>query len=290
MKRFLTALAILAAFVVVSVVVALVLWESGPAVLPPAPPSAPPAAPPPPVRTGPVFPPGRASGPPSVKVEEDPPPPPEAYPWEVPGWWHEIDRKFREASISWDAETLSVGEILQRLEREVGFPVRVGPGLEPWAAESRFSLASVRGPARGLVEALATRLNLEAVLTSEALVLHQRGRAPETKVVQAGRVQAAILEARERREGKRPPDPEVVDLTAQRVVLAKDRVRLRELARRVGEALAVPVYMDAPLWSVNPEVALDGQERTLREVLDLLLAPLGAASDVTPRRIVLFRP
>ena len=290
MKRFLAALAALAAFVVVAAVVALVLWEGGPAVVPPVPPSPPPATPPTSDGTGPVFPPGRAPAPPPATADLESPPPPEAYPWEVPGWWHEIDRKFREGFLAWDADTLSVTEILERLEREIGFPVRVGPGLEAWAGESRISLASVRGPARGLVEALATRLNLEAVLTSEALVLHQRGRAPETKVVQAGRVQAAILEARERREGKRPPDQEVVDLTAQRVVLAKEKVRLRELARRLGEALGVPVYMDAPLWTVNPEMDLDGQERTLREVLDLLLAPLGAASDVTPRRVVLFRP
>jgi hypothetical protein len=48
--------------------------------------------------------------------------------------------------------------------------------------------------------------------------------------------------------------------------------------------------MDAALWSVNPSVTTPEGGSTLGEILDRTLAPLGAASDVTPRRIVLFKP
>jgi hypothetical protein len=208
----------------------------------------------------------------------------------VPGWWHEIDRKFRDREVAWEAETLTVQEILGRLEREAGFPVRAGPGLEDWAAENRIALASVHGPARAVVEALATRLNLDAVITADAFVLYQRGRAPDTALVRAARVQTAILEARERREGKRPLTDEATDVRGEKVAAAFDRTPLREAARRIGEELGIPVYMDAALWSVNPSVTTPEGGSTLGEILDRTLAPLGAASDVTPRRIVLFKP
>src|SRR5688572_12539197 len=63
--------------------------------------------------------------------------PPDAYPWEVPGWWHEVDRRLREREIAIDDEVMPVKELLDRIAKEALFPVRAGPELERWAEEFR---------------------------------------------------------------------------------------------------------------------------------------------------------
>jgi hypothetical protein len=223
-------------------------------------------------------------------TDREQPLPPDAYPWEVPGWWREIDRKFREKEIVVEDEQLAVSEILDRIAKEVGFPVRAGPELKEWSEESRVTLPAVHAPARVVLEVLASRHNVELVLTADAVVLHQRGKSPDDRVTRAGRVQWAILEAEERRAGKREADSSAQELIAAPVTLGLDAVPLREAARRLGEALSMPVYMDAALWASNLPVTLPPGERPLGKTLDALVAPGGAAWDVTPRRIVLFKP
>jgi hypothetical protein len=292
MNRLLLALAILVAAVVLAAVGWLVLG-GGPAPAPrtPAVPSDP-RPPRPPESSPPVFIPVRPDpGPVQDGAETEPPLPPDAYPWEVPAWWHEVDRKFRGKEIVAELEpTIPVKEVLDFVSREVDFPVRPGPELKDWAEESRISIPSIRAPARAVLEALANRTNVEIVLTADALVLHQRGRAPNDRVTRAGRVQAAILEAEARHAGKREPDPAAEELAASPMKTGFEAVPLREAARRLGEELGIPVYMDAPLWNVNPSVTLEAGERPLSKVLDAMTHPWGAAWDLTPRRIVLFKP
>jgi hypothetical protein len=290
MNRLLLGLVVLVAAAILAAVGWLVLG-GGPEPVPPKPPVRTP--PRPPTDTRPVFVPYHPE-PVTVKggpapAETEPPLPPDAYPWEVPGWWLEVDRKFREKEVSLDDELRTIGETLAMIEKEVGFPVRPGPELKEWAAESQRVL-TIHAPARSVLESLAQRTNLELVLTADALVLHQRGRAPNDRATRAGRVQAAILESEERHAGKRDRDPASEELAAAPVKTAFDAVPLREAARRLGEELGIPVYMDAPLWNVNPSVSLPAGERALSKVLDAMTAPWGAAWDITPRRIVLFKP
>ena len=208
----------------------------------------------------------------------------------MPGWWHEIDRKFRDREIVIEGELLPVSGILDLVSKEVGFPVRVGPELAAWAEESRIALPAVHAPARSLVESLAGRLNLEIVLTADALLLHQRGRSPENRLTRAGRVQWALLEAEERRAGKREEDPAAADLRAMPVEMPLEGVPLREAARRLGEKIGTPVYMDSALWNANVAVTVPPGERALGDLLDRVIGPQGAAWDLTGRRVVLFKP
>ena len=216
--------------------------------------------------------------------------PPDAYPWEVPGWWSEVDRRLREKEVVLDDEVRPVKDVLAFLEKEVLFPVRTGPELDAWASDHRITLPATRAPVRAILEALALRANVEVVLTADAVLLRQRGRAKEDRVTRAGRVQAAILESHERRAGKREVDAASADLARSSVDLALDGVPLREAARRLGERLSIPVYMDAGLWVANAPVRVEAGEKTLGTYLDGLAGAVGAAWDATPRRVVLFQP
>jgi hypothetical protein len=289
MKRALPVLAVLAA----GAIFGAVAWFSlagAPAPAPPAP--APPAEPAAPARPrGPQFAPERATRPtPAAVPPEEPPVPPENYPWETPGWWHEVDRKFRQKEVTMDGETMPIARILEKVSGEVNFPVRTGPELQKWAEESRLTVAGDRITARALLEGMARRLNLDMVLTPDALLLHQRGKAPDDALTRAGRVQWALKEAEERRTGLRDEEPAAQELRSMRIEFPLDGVPMREAARRLGEKLGVPVYMDAPLWNVNPAVHIEEGERTLRDVLDRMTRSWDACYDVTPRCIVLFRP
>jgi len=290
MNRLLPAVAVVVAVAVLAALGWLLL-AGGPA---PAPPGRPLPAPARPRVEPPEFVPASpvpAGEDPPPKPEKEPPLPPGAYPWEVPGWWREVDRKFRDREIVGEFdESVPVREILDFVAKEVGFPVRTGPELKEWSEESRIALPATHAPARAVLEALASRTNVEIVLTADALLLHQRGKAPDDPVTRAGRVQWAILEAEERHAGKRPPDGAAEELAASAEKIGFEGVPLREAARRLGEDLGIPVYMDAPLWNVNPAVTLPEGERPLSKVLDAMTAPWGAAWDVTPRRIVLFKP
>jgi hypothetical protein len=262
-------------------------------------PVAPPPPPPPPVEIARRKPPPPPRFVPEELPPEEPPAeegepkevplPPDAYPWEVPGWWHEIDRRLREKEVEIDDEVRTVKDLLEQLERDGGFPVRAGPELEAWT-DTRMSFPSSRGPIRAILEALASRSNVEVVLTADAVHLRQRGRAKEDRVTRAGRVQAAILEAMERRAGKREADPVALEFAATPVDIPLADVPLREAARLLGESLSIPVYMDAGLWAANLPVRVEAGERPLSKVLDALVGPAGGAWDVTPRRVVLFRP
>lgn len=296
MRRFVPLIALLVALLVAGATAWLLLHgEPGPV------PVDPPAGRPvkvrksPPKDGRPVFSPIPTEGPdpvePAAKGEpEEAPLPPDAYPWEVPGWWRDIDRRMREKEIAVDDEVMTVKEILARLEKETLFPVRAGPELEAWAEEHRFSIPVARAPARAVLEAIAGRTNLEVVLTADAILLRQRGRVKEDRVTRAGRVQAALMESRERRDGKRETDPAAAEYAATPVDLAIEGVPLRAAIRVIGERLAVPVYTDEALWAANPEVRVEAGTRPLSKYLDALVAPFGGAWDVTPRRIVLFRP
>lgn len=234
---------------------------------------------------------------PEPEAEPAPPPDPDAeaplpldaYPWEVPAWWHEHEKKLRETDVEISGERLSVPEILERVGKESGVPTRVGREIEGWASSALLSSPSLRGPARGIVEALAVRYNLEPHLTRQGLVLHQRGRAPANRLVQAGRVQWALSEARERKSGGRPAEPDAELARGMAVQLSFSKMPLRQAAETIHDRTGVPVYLDATLWTVNPTVTLAAGKATLGEALDAMLEPLGASSDANPRRIVIFR-
>jgi len=267
------------------------LLGSGEPASPPAvsipPPAAPVLRPPSRVVMVPVDepPPGEAAPPPTAEPSLDP----DAYPYEVPAWWEAADRRFRDTPVRIEGTTLRFIEILALLEKEVGFPVRVGPELERWAAEQPFSIPSAAGPARALVEVLALRNNLEVVIEREALVFHQRGRAPDTREVRAGRVQSAILEAGERRRGIRGEDRRAGEVRERSVDLGFDGVPLRDAAKEIGARAGIPVYLDRTMWKANPRVTVAAGQRTLGALLDAVVGPLEAAADVTPTRIVILR-
>lgn len=263
-----------------------------------------PAPPPPPIPARPApprEPPARPVFVPEPAPEEDPSPAPspaegefapapDAWPGEVPAWWIEADRRFRDGVISVSGETLTMEDLAARLEAACHFAVRFEDRLVAWAREHNVTLASVEGPGRALVELLSSRLNLEPVLEPDALRFYRRGGAPDTPLVRAGRIRWAVLEAVERREGKRPPDPAAPDLEAVTLEFPLEAVPLREAARRLGELVNTPVYLDGPLWNTNPVITLEPGPRTLSEILQRMSAPWGAAVDANPRRIVLFKP
>ncbi|HEU4395999.1 MAG TPA: hypothetical protein VFS92_10570 [Planctomycetota bacterium] len=226
---------------------------------------------------------------PAPDPDAEAPLPLDAYPWEVPPWWHEHEKKLRETEVEIYGERLSIPEILERVGKDAGVPTRVGRELEGWASATLLSSPSLRGPARGIVEALAVRYNLEPHLTRQGLVLHQRGRAPANRLVQAGRVQWALSEARERKAGRRPAEPDADLARGMAVAISFSKTPLRQAAETIHDRTGVPVYLDATLWTVNPAVTLEPGKATLGEALDAMLEPLGAASDVNPRRIVIFR-
>ncbi len=255
---------------------------------------APPAPPPPPAR------PGRKHAPPTAPAPgegETPAPPgtppglpPDAYPFDPPAWWDGVDRKFREKQVRMEETSATFEEVLGVLSRAAGFPARAGPELEAWAKETDVHLKAVDATARGLVEALALAHNLEVVLTEDALVFHQRGRAPDTREVRAGRVRWALLEGKERRAGVRPRDPTYDEVRADEVDLGFDKVPLRDAGATLSRRLGIPVFLDGDLWRANPVLDVPARPRTLGDLLDLLAAAVGASWDATSRRVVVFRP
>ena len=159
MKRLVPLLSLLVAVAVVGAAGWLLLHgEPGPSVpVPPEPPSKPAAKPPVAEDPLPEFAPlDPDPGDPRAENLEpkEIPLPPDAYPWEVPGWWHEIDRRLRDKEIVIEEDVLPVKDILAFIEKEILFPVRAGPELEEWAADSRLSLPSVHAPARAVQDGL----------------------------------------------------------------------------------------------------------------------------------------
>jgi len=298
MKRALPALGAIAALGIL-LGLGLLLLGGAPAPAPPPPPPPPPRpAPPRPAPPQPPAPetdgdPGSAPDVPPPAPEKDPdeepPLSPDAYPWEAPAWWVEKEKRLREAEVDIPGEDLSLEEILDRIGKAAGFPVKSGTEVSGFAASTR-PFFQARGPARAVIEALAQRFNLEPVVTREGVVMHQRGKVPPGRVVQAGRVQWAVTEARERKEGKRPEDPAAEEGRQVPVQVSFSRTPLRDAARILGEKTSIPVYLDAALWTLNPPVTLEPGKKTLGEVLDAILEPLKGASDVNLRRVVLFRP
>lgn len=250
-------------------------------------------APPSPAPGKPVFAPEEE---PPEEEEEPPPPPaepapaPDAWPGEVPAWWIEADRRFRDGEVSIQGETLTLEEYFSRIEGACSFPVRFEDALAAKVKEIRVNMPSGQGTGRNFIEALSSRFNMEPVLEPDALRFYVRGRAPDTREVRAGRIRWAVLESVERREGKRPPVQDPPDLEAVVLDLPLDRVPLREASRLLTERISIPVYLDGPLWVVNPPVTVEAGPRTLASILDAMVAKWGGAVDATPRRIVLFKP
>ena len=199
-------------------------------------------------------------------------------------------RMATESDVDISGERMSIPEILDRVGEAAGVPCRVGREIEGWASTALLSSPSLRGPARAVIESLSQRYNLESHLTRQGLVLHQRGKAPANRLVQAGRVQWALSEARDRRAGRRPDEPDAELARGMAVALSFEKARLRQVAETIHDRTGIPVYLDSTLWIVNPTVSLEPGKATLGEALDALLQPLGAASDANPRRIILFRP
>jgi hypothetical protein len=295
MKRFAAPIGALLAIALLVLLGRLLLGGAEEAVperpAPPRPPDRP--APPPAQEPPPVDAPGPAPEPepaPPVDPDAETPLPLDAYPWDVPPWWHEHDRKLREVDVDITGERMSIPDILQKVGEAAGVPCRVGREIEGWASTALLSSPSLRGPARAVIESLSQRYNLEPHLTRQGLVLHQRGKAPANRLVQAGRVQWALSEARDRKAGRRPEEPDAELARGMAVSLSFDGARLRQVAETIHDRTGIPVYLDATLWTVNPTVSLEAGKATLGEALDALLKPLGAASDANPRRIVMFRP
>ena len=146
-------------------------------------------------------------------------------------------------------------------------------------------------PARAVIESLSQRYNLESHLTRQGLVLHQRGKAPANRLVQAGRVQWALSEARDRRAGRRPDEPDAELARGMAVALSFEKARLRQVAETIHDRTGIPVYLDSTLWIVNPTVSLEpvqsglvGDESALAVLErddDLLACLVGAR----PRRV-----
>ncbi len=226
--------------------------------------------------------------PPDLPVE-DPPLPPDVWPGEAPPWWVEADRKFRERVLNLDEDIRSVREIAALLEKVVEFPVQFHPSLGSWADEARLSLVLKEAPARGVVEALTARLNVDAVLEQDALRFYPRGKAPAGALAAISRARWAIEEAAERRAGKRTEDPGGAAVLARRVALRLDRIPLRDAARMLGVAAEIPILMDRALWDANPPVTLDEKERPLSEALEAVGREADSVADATGRRIVLLK-
>jgi hypothetical protein len=231
---------------------------------------------------GPPAPPAVPEGEPEIVLRD--------YPFAVPAWWTEREARLREVQVDLSGEFLTVEEVLHRVGKAAGFSVKPGPEVSGFAASTPISFPSAQASARGILEALALRLNLEPVLTREGVVMHQRGKAPPGPIPQAGRVQWALVEARERREGKRPEDPDSGEARSIPVDIVFTRTPLREAVKMLTDRTTVPVYLDEPLWTANPPVTVEKGKGTLGEVLDAIAGPLDAATDATRRRVLLFRP
>lgn len=223
-------------------------------------------------------------------VDPDEALPADGYPWAVPDWWFAHEKVLREKEVHFAAEHFVMVDLLRAVGEDIGVPVRAGPELEEWARARTYFLPRVDGPARALLELIATSHNLDIVLQKDGVVLHQRGRELPTRLAAAGRVQWTMQAARDRLSGERDPDPAAAEMAAVPVELAFERLPLRDAMKRLEERLTVPVYLDRGLWTGNPEVSAPAGERPLGEWLNAVLGPIGARAEALPRRVVVVKP
>lgn len=220
---------------------------------------------------------------------EFPPLPPDMWPGDAPPWWVEHDRRLREKTLTLEEDIRSVREIAAFLEKETGVPVRFHETLAAWADENRIAIALREEPARAAAEALAARLNVEAVIDPDGLRFYPRGKAPLGVMAVVSRARWDIEEAVERRAGRRPADVSGEALLRRSVTLRAEKTPLREAIRMLGDEAGVPILTDRALWDANPALTLDLKDRPLSEALERIGKDAACTADATARRIVLLK-